>query len=59
MRGRSHLTERERSARSRLSQLLHEEDLIAGSTILMKHTCGKKGCKCTRGGEARVSLSGL
>ena len=49
MHGRSHLSERERSTRSRLSQLLHEKDLIAGSTILMKHTCGKKGCKCARG----------
>lgn len=55
MRGRSHLTERERSARSRLTQLLHQEDLVAGSTVLMRRTCGKETCKCTRG-EKHVSL---
>ena len=55
MRGRSHLSERERSARSRLTQLRHEDDLIAGSTVLMKHTCGKKSCKCARG-EKHESL---
>lgn len=49
MRGRSHLPKRERDARSRCSKIMHEQDLIAGSMVTMKHTCGKKGCRCARG----------
>lgn len=55
MRGRSHWTERERSARSRLCQLFHEQDVIAGSLVTMKRLCGKPGCRCARG-EKHVSL---
>lgn len=46
---RSHLSQRERSARSRSTQILHDSDLIVGSLVTMKHTCGKKGCRCARG----------
>lgn len=55
MQGRRHWTERERSARSRLSQLLHELDVVAGSLITMKRVCGKKRCRCARG-EKHESL---
>lgn len=55
MQGRSHWSVRERSARSRLSQLLHDADFIAGSLIRMKRTCGKEGCRCVRG-EKHESL---
>ena len=49
MQGRSHLSERERNARSKCSKIMHDGDLIAGSMVTMKHTCGKKGCRCARG----------
>lgn len=49
MRPRSHLPVPERRARSRLTQILHEEPLVLGSLVTMKRTCGKPGCKCTRG----------
>ena len=55
MQGRYHWSERERSARSRLSQLLHELDVINGSLVTMKRVCGKKGCRCTNG-EKHESL---
>ena len=55
LQGRSHWSERERLARSRLSQLLHELDVINGSLATMKRVCGKKGCRCTRG-EKHESL---
>ena len=49
MRHRSHLPDPERRARSRLTQILHEEPFVLGSLVTMKRTCGKPGCKCTRG----------
>ena len=49
MRPRSHLPVPERRVRSRLTQILHEEPLVLGSLVTMKRTCGKPGCKCTRG----------
>jgi hypothetical protein len=55
MRSRSQWSPRECSARSRLSQLLHESDVIAGSLGTMKRSCGKKGCRCARG-EKHESL---
>jgi hypothetical protein len=45
----------ERAARSRLAQLLHEHELIAGSVVTMARRCGKKGCHCAHG-EKHVSL---
>ena len=52
---RRQLSDRERSARSRSTQILYDGDLIAGSLVTMKHTCGKKGCRCARG-EKHQSL---
>ena len=49
MRPRNHLPDPERRARSRLTQILHEESFVLGSLVTMKRTCGKPGCKCNRG----------
>ena len=45
----------ERTARSRLAQLLHEHEVIQGSIVTMARQCGKKGCRCAQG-EKHVSL---
>ena len=49
MRPRNHIPDPERRARSRLTQILHEELFVLGSLVTMKRTCGKPGCKCNRG----------
>jgi len=49
MHPRTHLPDPERRARSRLTQILHEEPFVLGSLVMMKRACGKLGCKCTRG----------
>lgn len=49
MRPRSHLLDPERRARSRLAQILHQQPFLCGSLVTMQRTCGKPGCKCTRG----------
>jgi len=49
MRPRNHLPDPERRARSRLTQILHEKPFVLGSLVAMERTCGKPGCKCTRG----------
>ena len=55
MRPRNRLPDPERRARSRLTQILHEEPFVLGSLVTMKRTCGKPGCKCNRG-ELHPSL---
>lgn len=55
MRHRGGLSARERSARSRLAQLLHGRIVLCGSLVTMARTCGKERCKCTRG-DRHVSL---
>jgi hypothetical protein len=52
---RNRFTPQERSARSRLAQLLHEHDVICGSVVSMARTCGKAGCRCAQG-EKHLSL---
>jgi hypothetical protein len=52
---RNRFAAQERSARSRLAQLLHDHDVICGSVVSMARTCGKAGCRCARG-EKHVSL---
>jgi hypothetical protein len=52
---RNRFAARERTARSRLAQLLHDHDVICGSVVCMARTCGKAGCRCERG-EKHVSL---
>jgi len=49
MKHRSILTARERHARSRATQLVHDRTLIIGSLVEMARTCGKPNCKCTTG----------
>ena len=49
MRPRTHLPYPERRARSRLTQILHDQPFLLGSLVTMKRACGKPGCKCTRG----------
>jgi len=55
MHHRGGLAPHERSARSRLAQLLHQEPLLRGSLVTMSRVCGKAGCRCTRG-KKHVSL---
>lgn len=52
---RSQFEPKERSARSRLAQLLHEHEVICGSVVSMARRCGKAGCHCEQG-EKHVSL---
>ena len=49
MRHRSYLPGQERLARSKATKLLHDKPFVAGSLVKMARTCGKKGCKCTKG----------
>ena len=49
MRSRNSLPDPERKARSRLTQIVHEHPFLCGSLVSMNRTCGKPGCKCTRG----------
>lgn len=49
MRNRNYLPDPERKARSRLVQILHEQPFLCGSLVSMQRTCGKPGCRCTRG----------
>ena len=55
MRHRSHLSAAERSARSKLAKIAHEEPVLCGSLVHMKRQCGNPTCKCTRG-ERHESL---
>ena len=52
---RNRFSPQERQARSRLAQILHDEDIICGGLVSMSRTCGKAGCRCARG-EKHVSL---
>lgn len=49
MKHRSHLSQKERSARSKAAKLIHDSPFIAGSLVEMANTCGKPNCKCTKG----------
>jgi hypothetical protein len=49
MRHRGYLPVKERQARSRVAQLLHQKPFLIGSVVSMPRVCGKAGCKCSRG----------
>jgi hypothetical protein len=49
MRHRGQFTRSERSARSRLAKLVHEQPFLCGSLVSLHRVCGKEGCKCTQG----------
>jgi len=55
MTARNRFTPQERSARSRLAQLLHDQEVICGSVVSMARRCGKAGCHCEQG-DKHVSL---
>lgn len=55
MTARNRFTPQERAARSRLTQLLHDHEVIYGSVVPMARRCGKAGCHCAQG-EKHVSL---
>lgn len=49
MASRNRFGPNERAARSRLAQLLHDQELIKGSIVTMERQCGKAGCHCVVG----------
>lgn len=49
MKPRTRLPDPERRARSRLTQIVHEHPFLCGSLVHMQRTCGKPGCRCSRG----------
>ena len=52
---RAKMSQRERNARGRLAQLIHDGGLIRGSLVVRERTCGKPNCRCARG-QKHVSL---
>lgn len=55
MKHRANWPEGERSARSRLAQLLHAESFVKASMVRMARTCGKDSCICVTEGKKHVS----
>lgn len=51
---RSKMSAQERSVRSRLAQLAGTKALIHATLTVRYVTCGKKGCRCTRGERHRA-----
>lgn len=52
---RSQMTPAEREWRARLAKSVHWREFLRGTLSVRKGTCGKEGCKCTRG-EKHVHL---
>jgi len=49
MKHRTHMSPKERAARSKLVKLLSHYPFIKGILVTSGRTCGKPQCKCTRG----------
>ncbi len=49
MKHRGQFNPSERSARSQLAKLVHEQPFLCGSLVPLHRVCGKEGCKCSRG----------
>jgi hypothetical protein len=49
MTSRNQWSARERQARSRLAQILHDQEFIQGSVVTMARRCGKARCRCRQG----------
>jgi hypothetical protein len=49
MESRASVPPSERRVRSRLAQLAGQGNVLRGSLTLMRHACGKRGCRCARG----------
>ena len=55
MKHKSHMSKKERSARSLLAKIVSSEPFVQGSLFEMARICGKATCKCAKG-EKHVSL---
>ena len=55
MKHRSYLSQKQRKARSKLAQVVHEKGFLRGTIITMSRVCGNPNCRCARG-ERHVSL---
>jgi len=51
---RSKMPAQERKVRSRLAQLIGARTIIHATLSVRQVTCGKKGCRCTRGERHRA-----
>ena len=51
---RNHMSAQERLLRSRLAQLVHQQPLIRATLNVRYVTCGKTGCRCTKGQKHRA-----
>jgi hypothetical protein len=43
------MSARERAFRSKLAQCVDQRGLLRGSLLVRRRSCGKAGCRCTRG----------
>mgnify|MGYP001607654710 CR=1 FL=1 len=52
---RSQMTPAERGVRAQLAKMVHWTEFLHGTLTLRGNTCGKSGCRCTRG-EKHLAL---
>lgn len=55
MKHRSHLSPKQRKARSKLAKIAHEKGFLRGTIITMSRVCGNPNCRCAKG-QKHVSL---
>jgi len=55
MKHRSHFSAKQRKARSKLAQIVHEKGFVRGTIITMSRVCGNPNCRCAKG-QKHVSL---
>ena len=55
MKHRSHLSAKQRKARSKLAQIVHEKGFLRGTIVTMSRVCGNPNCRCAKG-QKHVSL---
>lgn len=46
---RSQMTPAERETRAKLAKMVHWNEFLRGTLTLRRNTCGKAGCRCSRG----------
>ena len=51
---RAQLSAQERAFRSRLAQIVHKQPMIRATVCVRNVTCGKTGCRCTKGNKHRA-----
>ncbi len=49
MNHRNYLSPKERGARSKATQLIHDSPFVVGSLVELARLCGKPNCKCVKG----------